>query len=116
MAHKFAEHWTSWLFINNQLRPNGKMDLTKMDEQGDLADGEHDHNGSKYKISGKCSGDKYLHLDSDMPVKAELDGVLVHECGETMIVVGKKNYIDKESARLELTTGQDDPPWVLTKP
>lgn len=117
MAHKFAQKWTSYLFIGDRLQPNGTMDLRNMDNDGNLDNGDHDHNGHA-KLTGKATGNTHLSLDSASPITVNYEGDLLHDSSNRMIIVGQKHYpklpeADKERS---VTLGQEDPPWILTKP
>src|SRR5687767_10795011 len=51
--HKLAEKWTVKLLSGKDVIADGIMDLTSMDTDGDLDEGEHDHDGApKEKIKG----------------------------------------------------------------
>lgn len=122
--HKFAEKWTSTLFVSDDDQDDGTFDLTKMNDKGKLnpKDGKHHVNGATQNVGGEAtttsSGFDFLTLTTENGDVYK--GVLVVDSAnhKHMVIAGKFHLKKKSPPAGKKTTAfdQDDPPWVITKP
>jgi hypothetical protein len=100
------------------------MDLTKMDAKGDLKDGDggyvepggdphHPHplGGKAREKNGRFFIDLY-----DPVSGTEWSGLLVHDGGANDLVLAVIMHPDPSVPLRVRLFGQDDEPWVITKP
>jgi hypothetical protein len=116
-THKLARSWPCFIGGRSGLDAEGHMDLSAMDEEGNLEDGSYYVNSKRYRLKGSAVGGTPLELTLhlyDEPgdaIVATFFGTLVRENADSsiMVIFGKVHYELK-------TKEQNDPPWVITKP
>jgi len=134
MAHKLAEVWSVQLLTSRGFIEDGKMDLTSMDDEGNLDEGEHDHDASfKEKIKGNAKlirtpiGETYaISIRTKDTERASYEGLLVSDSGGNMVIVGGfrfkrgQKFEGREerelSEEIKFLLAQDEGVWVITKP
>ncbi len=117
MPHKFAHRWSSFLLIGPSgqtpvVVPDGRMDMRKIKDGGELEDGDHD--GSR--LTGTAIEETFVELTSDNS-GVTYNGALVIEDGNRLVIAGTFLFESPRTFSIdgrELT--QDDGTWVLTKP
>lgn len=122
MDHKFKGRWRSYVFMDDEWKFQGHMDLSTMGEDGHIDDGVHPTPG--ILLQGDAIANALLRLNT-VPPGISYVGVLTHEVGVRMTITGVEHFgfADAEARERFLKSSegvgelsQDDPPWVITKP
>lgn len=118
MAHKFAGVWRSFIMVEDDWEPHGKMDLRTMTIGGQLNQGDHEHPAGTHRpIAGHAiifGPFQSLNLEEGGD---NYEGNVVFESAKRIVIAGKKHFGGRrESPERQDLLDQDDPPWIITKP
>lgn len=122
MAHKFAQRWRSFEFIENRnqwVEQENPMDLTGMLENGEV---EHGQDPDGFRLMGAATANALLTLRTEGGEFSYV-GVMTFDQDDRIVISGVKHFRDDETrAKFFQRRGiagpasQDDPPWIVTKP
>ena len=127
MAHKLAEEWSVRLLLDDSgFEMDGKMDFKKMDVNGKLRGGKHNHgafeetiNGQAISVASPLGGSTFAVTIQTVDGSAAYHGLLILDSADKLVIVGGFNFDTARRARnkeLAAAFAQDEGVWVITKP